>query len=76
MSHISTAPRAAFNELSHSLVCRRCPSAAYAWVVAPVPLGHSRSQLGQRGARGTQLLLGGAREGQEEGGLPLFCVLL
>lgn len=52
MTLISTAPRAAFNELFHSLVCWCCRSAA---CVLPVPgrvaavhLRHSRSYAGQR----------------------------
>lgn len=74
MSPISRVPKATFSELFHSVVCRHCPSAACAGVVAPMPPGATAGATG--GARGTQFLFGGAREGQEKGGLPLVCVLL
>lgn len=72
MSPTSTAPKAAFNELSHSLALPEC-----CLCLAGGTDGTSATagaSWGRVGASGTLFLLGGAREGQKKGScLCLVC---
>lgn len=73
MSPISTAPKAALEELSRCRVCRCCSGAACARLVARRHLGHSR---GSAGGEGDTVSFEGSPGRSGKGRLPLFGVLL